>query len=307
MARIFIGSSSESLEIAKIIKIFFSKDYECVIWTDSFFELNQNTYDNLCKKALAFDYAIFVGGIDDAVLRIRDKTDKLAIRDNIYFEYGLYVGTLSKERIFFLVNEKVSIASDFLGVTLLYYKESNDIENHCKSIKNKIVEEERINRIQLLPSTSLAYDYNMNFLKPLSKCLGNNYLWLRFKRVREKKIQILIPKDNCGSLKDYADSVYRSRNIKHHGFVLDTKRITVKYDTTALRKRKVLLIIDIPMILEASYWTIEKKLEINHVGDTPLIKSVRKKETDNFIKTLNNLIKDDLILSKCVEIIHNIP
>lgn len=32
--RIFIGSSSEALDVAERIKDFFSPDYECFLWTD---------------------------------------------------------------------------------------------------------------------------------------------------------------------------------------------------------------------------------------------------------------------------------
>lgn len=50
MYRIFIGSSTESIKVAEIIKDYFSKKYECTIWKDHFFELNESTYDTLIKN-----------------------------------------------------------------------------------------------------------------------------------------------------------------------------------------------------------------------------------------------------------------
>lgn len=84
MYRIFIGSSTESIKVAEIIKDYFSKKYECTIWKDHFFELNESTYDTLIKKSIAYDYAIFVGGVDDSVIRIGNYKKRKSVRDNIY-------------------------------------------------------------------------------------------------------------------------------------------------------------------------------------------------------------------------------
>ena len=49
--RIFIGSSKESLLVAEIVKQYYAnRKYECVIWNRNFFELNENTFDELIKN-----------------------------------------------------------------------------------------------------------------------------------------------------------------------------------------------------------------------------------------------------------------
>lgn len=303
MAKIFIGSSSESLKTAQIIQSYFDRLHDCIIWEDKFFELNQSTYDNLCKKVLEFDYAIFVGGIDDAVIRIKKNNMKIGIRDNVYFEFGLYVGTLTKDRVFFMVNKKVSIASDFLGVTLLYYNDKKEIINGCEIIKNKIEEEEKINRINLLPSTSLAYDYYNNFLKSLKTYLYRRNLKISLKKINEKKIKIVIPKNCSASMKDFADLIYKKLNCKNYSFNFGEKRISIKYNNEKLKKKSELEIIDVPLILEASFWAVETKLEKSYVGDTALLNAVKEKEKENFINTLTNFIKNDALLNPILEII----
>ena len=87
MYRIFIGSSTESIKVAEIIKDYFSKKYECTIWKDHFFELNESTYDTLIKKSIAYDYAIFVGGVDDSVIRIGNYKKRKSVRDILSMDF----------------------------------------------------------------------------------------------------------------------------------------------------------------------------------------------------------------------------
>ena len=40
--RIFIGSSSEGLSVAKRVKDFFQNDYDCFLWSDDIFKNNES-------------------------------------------------------------------------------------------------------------------------------------------------------------------------------------------------------------------------------------------------------------------------
>ena len=84
--KVFIGSSSESANIAEKIKVHLQQEYDCIIWNDNFFQPNNSTYDDLQKKSIYFDFAVFVGGKDDFVMRYSNRKKKKAVRDNIYFE-----------------------------------------------------------------------------------------------------------------------------------------------------------------------------------------------------------------------------
>ena len=42
--RIFIGSSSEGLDVAKRVKDFFKENYDCYLWTDNIFKNNESFY-----------------------------------------------------------------------------------------------------------------------------------------------------------------------------------------------------------------------------------------------------------------------
>ena len=63
----------------------------------NYFDLMKSTYDNLLQKAPSFDYAVFIGGSDDKVIRWLKEgaKEKMAPRDNVYLEFVLYGGMLS--------------------------------------------------------------------------------------------------------------------------------------------------------------------------------------------------------------------
>ena len=78
------------------------------------------------------------------------------------------VGFFPFPEAFFLLDEKCKVASDLNGVTLFYFNSQRDsIEKCCEQLKSYIYEEEKINRIRLLPSTSLAIGYYRNFIEQL--------------------------------------------------------------------------------------------------------------------------------------------
>jgi predicted nucleotide-binding protein len=63
--RVFIGSSSESLNVANAIQHGLGSDIECVVWPDSFFKLSSSTINDLAAGLDKFGAGIFVFGDDD--------------------------------------------------------------------------------------------------------------------------------------------------------------------------------------------------------------------------------------------------
>ena len=83
--RIFIGSSSEGIDVAERIKEFFKEDYECFLWTDNIFKSNESFLETLVKSASLFDFGFMVFSADDKSL-VRDEHFE-SPRDNVLFEY----------------------------------------------------------------------------------------------------------------------------------------------------------------------------------------------------------------------------
>ena len=57
---LFIGSSSEGLEVARAIEDNLHKDTEITIWNEGVFGLNQGNLENLVNALERFDFAILV-------------------------------------------------------------------------------------------------------------------------------------------------------------------------------------------------------------------------------------------------------
>src|SRR6516164_5447019 len=118
---VFIGSSSEGRPVAEAIQTTLNgNEVEAVLWT-TLFEPSYLTIEALDQKAGDFDFALFVFSSDD-VLESRG-TRGPAPRDNILLEFGLFVGRLGRERVFyaFRSGDRPKLPSDLAGTTGVEY------------------------------------------------------------------------------------------------------------------------------------------------------------------------------------------
>jgi hypothetical protein len=117
--RVFIGSSSEGVRIARAIRDNLDCDFECKLWEYQF-EPSGVTIDTLLEVADETDWGIFVLTPDDHT-EIRDR-EHLTPRDNVIFEAGLFMGRFGKASVFLVTPSDVPtmrLPSDFLGMTLV--------------------------------------------------------------------------------------------------------------------------------------------------------------------------------------------
>lgn len=115
--RVFVGSSSESLPIAYAIQELLP-EMEVTVWSQGIFKLSSNILDDLIRTLDNTDYGVFVFSPDDLV-NIRDQQFS-AVRDNVVFELGLFVGRLGKLRSYFIIpqgRQDFRLPSDLIGVT----------------------------------------------------------------------------------------------------------------------------------------------------------------------------------------------
>lgn len=128
--RIFIGSSTEKLEIAYLIQENLEHDAQVTVWTQGVFKISKNSLDSLVESLFDFDLAIFVFHPDDTT-QIRNQTYE-TVRDNIIFELGLFIGRLGKEKVFFLIPrnvESLHLPTDLLGITPKTYDDKREDNN----------------------------------------------------------------------------------------------------------------------------------------------------------------------------------
>lgn len=123
---VFIGSSTESLPIARAIRSNFDHDDFVVnLWTDRVFGPSRFPITELEKQVQEADFAVLVLGTDDFVESRNEEFD--APRDNVILELGLFIGALSHERTFMVVPRgcNIKIPSDLFGLTPLDYRLEN--------------------------------------------------------------------------------------------------------------------------------------------------------------------------------------
>ena len=120
---LFIGSSQESLPIARAIRSNFDHDDFVVnLWTDRVFSPSRFPIAELEKQVQEADFAVLVLGTDDIVESRNEKAH--APRDNVILELGLFIGALSHERTFMVIPRGYDIKTptDLLGLIPLDYR-----------------------------------------------------------------------------------------------------------------------------------------------------------------------------------------
>ncbi len=135
---IFIGSSSGMVNYMDEIALKLEKMNETpLLWNDeskNIFVPGTSTIDSLLEIADRVKAAIFIFNEDDTVWfngndSIISKSEN-AVRDNVLFEYGLFMGALGKGKVCFICKGNPHIASDLQGIT---YINGDSGEMHVKT------------------------------------------------------------------------------------------------------------------------------------------------------------------------------
>ena len=141
--RVFLASSVEGLDVANAINECLDYDAEIVHWKNGF-DLSSYTIDSLMEKSRTVDFAIFVFTPDD-VSTIREQSH-IVVRDNVLFELGLFIGSLSKERCFIIKPRGIDLhfPTDLLGLTPADFegnRSDNDLTQAVNAPCNKVKKE----------------------------------------------------------------------------------------------------------------------------------------------------------------------
>src|SRR5215471_10873168 len=116
--KIFVASSTEGLEVAKTVRSLLGDalrgSAEPVPWTRAF-DLSATYIESLEKAAEEADFAVIVMTPDDLTIS-RDRK-RVAPRDNVVFELGLFMGSLGRERCY-VVMERPEAAYRHAGDAL---------------------------------------------------------------------------------------------------------------------------------------------------------------------------------------------
>jgi hypothetical protein len=142
---VFIGSSSEAIDVADAVASKLSSDAEVTVWNDGVFKPGLSFLESLVNALDQFDFAILVMTPDDAVT-VHDE-QVFQPRDNLMFELGLFMGRLGRSRTFVLcpAADKLKLPSDLAGVTYLTYDSGRGdgnltaaVRDPCTTIRNAL-------------------------------------------------------------------------------------------------------------------------------------------------------------------------
>lgn len=224
---VFIGSSTESHHIARRVQELFDGDrLEVDTWKMDIFGQKDEDGERLSNAEQLknftdiYDYAIFLFTPDDQLVsQTREFTDtegkveSKAVRHNVVFEFGLFLGRIGADRTFILYDQgiksfidyfftdlqedltdeaksKFSMKSDFKieshsfkgkfddylkSGDKSYSYDEDDLSAKVKHIEEKILADTTKVHVGYLPSTSLAKGYFKNFLKRVVEGIASNH------------------------------------------------------------------------------------------------------------------------------------
>lgn len=170
MKKVFIGSSTQALGIAYIIKKIL-KDFgaDVTVWDDkSVFTPGDNLIDALQKKAHQFDGGVFVLNKDDEITDRDRNAPKYIPRDNVLIEAGMFIGLLGKEAVALCTVPGTHETSDFKGIIKVEYNTRNfeKIETDLKKWLDENVKERHNrpgeNNVLMLPRYKIHKRYTID-------------------------------------------------------------------------------------------------------------------------------------------------
>ena len=304
---IFIASSSEALPVAEAVKRHFAAEAYVDIWNENIFAINRSYLTTLLNRASYYDYVIAIFTPDDEAI-IRDKAVRVT-RDNVIFEFGLFLGRLGPPRTFLLAQEGVELFSDWSGISTEQFSGGGDlyaaVERGCNTIRREI--ENAKGTYTMLPSTSLAIGYYYNFLSRVFDAFQNSsvlYIGERDDRGHVKPhtehpirdafptIHVKLPP----RLRDLTPNVLKKRTAHYKEIsVRSTFRSYPFYISGDIDADDGSVeLFDIPTTMLSAKYAIERLFSEDFLASDDTRSHLESREIDNFQQTLRILVPDEL-------------
>jgi hypothetical protein len=296
--RVFIGSSREGCSKARIIKKQLSMVAECQLWDEGFFENNKSSFESLSEGAVLFDFAILVATDDDIQLK-RNVVESIA-RDNIIFEFGLYIGRLGRNRCFFVKEKGLDLPSDLYGIALPEFinqpsKNGKSLKEVSKEISKRISILWNTYELSFIPSTVLAVGYFENFVLMVCRELMNSSKReVDGKSFSDFMLHIVLPDELPNNFYDQVVAYLGNKKLNKMAVETTTRSYNFYLDYSQAES-ECLELYDLPTTLSALKKAIEMAIPKTFVGESQRERILKKKEMNNFCRSLDYLIKENPI------------
>lgn len=299
---VFIGSSTEGLIVANALKSAFGDLARVELWNaGQVFSRNQSFFKSLLDASSLFDFAILVFTADDQTL-IRDDLHEVA-RDNVLFEFGLFLGRQGPRRAVALVQDKLRVPTDFSGIHFdrfsLWPATDAAPPDNFTAVAKRIVDDivryhANTAEFNHLPSTALAIGYFSNFIeKVCSELIRLQPVTIGDKSItfQDFSLTILMPDDLwLVHNKNFASVLRGLTQVKVTSSVFREFPFYVQAAPTD--GVAVLELFDIPTTLSSSKQAVEKIFREEYVGKGDLQRKAEEREIMNFEKTLRLLLAE---------------
>lgn len=227
---IFIGSSTEGLDIANTLRDLLHTQNEVHVWDNNVFNLGESYLGSLINELDKADFAILVLTEDD-VIASRENVST-APRDNVLFELGLFMGRLGPSRSYYVYDKKsmIKIPSDLSGIKGAEYINNSTpdlaacLQPACKQIQNAITSEGIRN---IIPANQLlVYNEQIQFYNSITGCwweriFADNPAEISFMTIENDEQELMLKLagrsfDKKGQLIAYWETESVSVNFKDH-------------------------------------------------------------------------------------------
>src|SRR6185312_4470968 len=105
--KVFIGSSVNAHSMATTLQGVLNHSASVDVWSQGVFEQNRGNLENLLKATAEYDFACIFATPDDYIESNGKKSN--VHRDNILFEFGLFLSALGTDRVFFIYPRDVEL------------------------------------------------------------------------------------------------------------------------------------------------------------------------------------------------------
>lgn len=318
--RVFIGSSSEAIRVLNLVQDYLKAAVDTVTWTNkSVFAPNKGTLESLVKQTKLSDFAILIATKDDLISS--RGTKKKGARDNVIFEYGLFLGATGLDRSFLLAEDGVDLPSDFNGMSVLSFVEEpgkfNSLEERCQEIVAIINKVANVSDLGFVPSTALAIGYFSSFVKKVCDDIATKqYIAYKGGKVPIKtfKLQIVLPNDiDDDGVDNFTASYNRANDLEpastyeetvgkrgypfHFKIEVPDQDASIPIDAT---------LHDVPTTINTILEAIKLYYPLSQVGSNQDKEHLERRELENFANVLRYLVSKNTNTRNNVTILENV-
>jgi hypothetical protein len=320
-SRIFLGSSADNLGVLNRVAGLLSDVGECILWTKAFVQ-NRSNLDSLMRQTKLSDFSIMLAMKNDLLLKKNEIHD--VARDNVIFEFGLFLGSSGINRSYLLAEDGINLPSDLDGITISKFTleegKYNSIDKICQNIKEAIISISKGSDLGFLPSTALAIGYYYNFVSKVceeihtsGKVVTGDKENQREFIVKDFKFNVVIPESLDDNGIESFRALYNKKNklnnattgaitVAKRGFPFVFRLEPPEQDENG---EITIELYDVPTTLNTIIEALRLYLPKEQVGQNDEVEHLETRELRNFAKVLTYLISRNTNTKNYVDVRDN--